>query len=185
MRLPAAPSPATTELYQALHTNRDSCFGKLEIVKVNAPADNTLSGNLTWLKPASLPAAKDLVYSNGFGALPLSLTAMGGTLQAPLKGQRLLGVPDAANNAKLVFGGTSASPAFNQLLRIINPDNTTGTTNTATISLPNTNSVALPALTFVTGDFKGSYILPGTSLATNRTAPFFGQLVRTGGTIQG
>ncbi len=154
-------------------------------MKVNAPADNTLSGNLTWLKPASLPAAKDLVYSNGFGALPLSLTAMGGTLQAPLKGQRLLGVPDAANNAKLVFGGTSASPAFNQLLRIINPDNTTGTTNTATISLPNTNSVALPALTFVTGDFKGSYILPGTSLATNRTAPFFGQLVRTGGTIQG
>jgi uncharacterized delta-60 repeat protein len=172
-------------LYQALHANRGSCFGKLEIVKVNAPADNTLSGNLTWLKPASLPAAKDLVYSSGFGALPLSLTAVGGTLSAPLKGQRLLGVPNAADNASLVFGSTSASPAFNQLLRIINPNNTTGTTNTATISLPNINIVTLPTLTFATGDFKGSFILPGTSLATNRTAPFVGQLVRTGGTIQG
>ena len=172
-------------LYQSLHANRGSCFGKIEIVKVNAPADNTLSGNLTWLKPASLPAAKDLVYSSGFGALPLSLTALGGALPTPLKGQRLLGVPDAADNARLVFGGTSANAAFNQLLRIINPNNTTGTTNTATISLPNTNSVALPTLTFATGDFKGSFVLPGTTLATNRIAPFFGQLVRTGGTIKG
>ena len=168
-------------LYQALHANHGSCFGKLVVTPgSSAPANNTLAGTFTWLKPASLAAAKDTVYAAGFG--PLTLAVSGGTYTAPLKGMRLLGLADVADNAQLVFSAAGTDPGFTQILRIINPNNLTGTTNVATISTPKLNSTALPTLTFGTGVFSGSFIIAGTPA---RTAPFFGQIVTVGTTTQG
>ena len=178
-------------LYQPLHANRGSCFGKLTVTPVNAPTDNTVSGTLSWLKPASLAAAKDTVYSDGFS---LDLTVMGSTYIAPLKGQRVLGLPApaatpvTATNAKLGFTLGGLAPDFDQLIRVANPS-TTGLTNTATVVAynasgapnPNPNKVAITTFTAPTGLFAGSYIIPGATTALNRPAPFFGQIVRVFG----
>ena len=122
------------------------------------------------------------MYRAGFGPLPL--TAEGGTFNAPLKGQRFFGVPDLAENAKLVFSAAGADPAFEQLLYLKNPNNVTGTANQAIIA-PNTNSVKMPSLVFATGSFAGSYLLKGATKALDRPVPFFGQVVTTAAGTQG
>lgn len=178
-------------LYQALHANRGSIMGKLTVTpSINAPVDNEVKGVMNWLKPASLPAAKDTVYAEGFG--PLELTVMGSAYVAPLKGKIIAGLtelaatPATATNAQLAFTYGGLTPSFNQLIRIVNPS-ATGLTNKATVAAfnaaanpnPNPNKVAIPTFTAPTGLFAGSYTLPGTPA---RVAPYFGQIVRIFGT---
>jgi len=170
-------------IYQSLNSNRASCFGKLVIdaTGANKPLDNTLTGTLTWRKPASLPAAKDYIYGSGFGiTTPLSLEVKGGTFIAPPKGGRLLDALDQPDNAQLFFGTAGADGGFPQLLRITNPNAVTGTTNVATMSATNPNIVAMPTLTFGTGVFAGSYKLAGP-----RNSTFFGEVVTIGATTAG
>lgn len=173
-------------LYQALHANKGSCFGKLVVTPVNAPTDNTLQGDLTWMKPASAAAAKDTVYAEGFPPLPL--VAMGSTYDAPDKGQIVPGftaVAAGGTNAKLAFTDGGLTAAFDQLLRIYNPS-TTGLTNLASVPTynaaltpnPNPNKVAMPVFTAATGAHSGSFLIAGATAAQNRTAPFFSQIVR-------
>jgi hypothetical protein len=148
-----------------------------------------LIGNLTWVKPASLPAAKDYICGAGFGiTTPLALDVKGGTFNAPAKGGRLLGALDQPDNAQLVFGTAGTDLGFAQVLRIVNPNTVTGTTNTATIPAynatampnPNPNTVAMPTITFGTGVIAGSFKLAGP-----RTASFNGEVVTIGSTTQG
>ncbi len=181
-------------LYTVLHGNKGSIHGPLVVTAAtapNAPADNTLAGSLTWLKPTLAATDKDTAYKAGFG--PIALAANGSTYDAPDKGQRVLGLPApavmpvTATNAKLAFtlGGldlaTPSSLEFNQLIRVSNPS-TTGLTNTATVAAynlatsTNLNKVAITTFTAPTGLFAGSFTLPGTPA---RLAPFNGQIVRT------
>lgn len=170
-------------LYQALHANRGSCFGKLTVTPVNAPTDNTVAGSPTWYKPASLPAAKDTVYATGFG--PLTLDAKGSTYLAPAKGLIISGftpVSVGSTNAKLAFAEGGLAPDFDQQLRLYNAS-ATGLTNAITIATfasgNNPNKVAMTTFTAPTGLYAGSFTLPSTPA---RTAPFFGQIVRVFGT---
>ncbi|MCX6854188.1 MAG: BACON domain-containing protein, partial [Verrucomicrobia bacterium] len=181
-------------LYTPLHGNKGSIHGKLTVTPNNAPTDNSVEGQLTWLKPALLATDKDKSYQSGFG--PLTLDAKGSTYLPPAKGQRVLGLPapaltpTTATNAKLAFtlGGldlaTPNSLAFNQLIRVNNAS-ATGLTNTATVvpfnatTLTNPNKVAITTFTAPTGAFAGNFTLPGIPA---RIGPFFGQIVRIIGT---
>ena len=166
--------------YLPLYSNHGACSGTLT-VDPTIVGDNQTQGTLTWIKPASLPAAKDTVYASGFG--PLNVDVEGNPYVAPGKGQRVLGVPlSASNNATLAFTQGGLSPTFTQGLLIKNPS-ATGLTNTATLPAynaalnpnPNPNKVAMSALTAPTGLFSGSFIIAGTAA---RTAPYYGQIVR-------
>jgi len=170
-------------LYQALHANRGSCFGKLTVTPVNAPTDNTVAGSPTWFKPQSLPAAKDTVYAAGFSTL--TLDAKGSTYLAPAKGQIITGfipVIVGGTNAKLAFTEGGLAPDFDQLLRLFNAS-ATGLTNSITIATfatgNNPNKVTMTTFTAPTGLYAGNFTIPGTPV---RLAPFFGQIVRVFGT---
>lgn len=170
-------------LYQALHANRGSCFGKLTVTPINAPTDNTVAGAPTWFKPQSLPAAKDTVYAAGFSTL--TLDAKGSTYLAPAKGQIITGFTPVSvgnTNAKLAFAEGGLTSDFDQLLRLYNAS-ATGLTNAITIATfasgNNPNKVAMPTFTAPTGLYAGSITIPGT---VARPAPFFGQIVRVFGT---
>ncbi len=61
--------------YQALYNNRGSITGRLDLTLGSpAPSNNTLLGDLTWLRPAALPASKDPLYRAGFGPIELDVT---------------------------------------------------------------------------------------------------------------
>ena len=181
-------------VYQSLYRNQGSCIGKLVLTQgAAAPADNTLVGQLTWMKPAPLSGSTDTVYKAGFGPIPLN--AIGSTYVPPAKGQRVMGVPNAPDNAKLGFtlGGLDAeAKEFDQLLRINNPS-TTGLTNSAAIPAfnsvlspnPNPNKVTMPVLNASTGQFSGEFTLAGTTASLNRKVAYSGQIVKTATGTQG
>ena len=178
-------------LYQALHSNHGSCLGKLIVAHPSGDPttdNNTLTGALTWLKPATPVKTADTVYRDGFG--PLALQVLGSTYLAPGKNERVMSLPAGATststNAQFSFANGGLAPDFDQAVRIANPV-LNGVTNTATIPTPtaNPNKVAIPVFTAPTGLFSGSFIIPGATTALNRTAPFFGQIVRVGLTTQG
>ena len=164
-------------LYLPLYSSRGSLAGKLTITPgASAPVDNTLAGTPTWLKPDPQANSKDTVYRAGFG--PLTLTAAGGAYTAPTAGTLVLALSVGTDNAKLRFtGGALTNPGFNQLLTIYNPS-VTGLTNKTTVAI-NSNSVKLPMLTAVTGQFTGEFTITGATAALNRKAPFSGQVVTT------
>ena len=169
--------------YLPLYNNRGALGGVLT-VDPTIVGDNQTQGTLTWIKPLSLPAAKDTAYASGFG--PLIAAAEGNPYIPPNKGLRLMGAPvpvsPATTNTTLNFTGGGLNPDFTQAVLIKNPS-PTGLTNTATIAPfnttlaqnPNPNKVAMTTLTTAPGLFSGSFTLPGT-LA--RTAPYYGLFVR-------
>ena len=168
-------------LYQSLHANHGTCFGLMTIgTNSGAPLNNTVSGTLTWGKPASAAALKDTVYAAGFPVLPLEV--LGGTFNPPSKGGLLVASVDQADNAQLSMGTAGTDTPTSPLLRISNPNTSTGTTNVAKISSPNPDNLAMPVLTFGTGAFNGSFTLAGTPA---RPATFFGQIVPISGIFQG
>ncbi len=172
-------------LYQSLYGNKGSCLGKIIVdPKTTALADNTLAGALTWMKPASAPAAKDTLYPGGFG--PIALSVEGGSYTPPAAGFRVMNlplVPAPGLNATQTFSDGGLLAAFEQDLRI----SANGLVNTATLPLynsklvpnPNPQQVAITTFTAATGGFVGRFTLLGTTAAVNRTAPFCGQIVTT------
>ena len=166
--------------YLPLYGNRGALSGILR-VDPSITGDNQTQGTLTWIKPQQPAASRDTVYKEGFG--PLTVSAMGNPYVAPAIGQRVLGaaLSASANNSTLSFTGGGLSPDFSQALLI---RSTTTTANTATVPLfnagtsSNLNRMVLPVLNAPTGLFNGSFTITGATIAANRVAPCYGQIVR-------
>lgn len=159
---------------QLLYTNKGSLTGQLNISAVTPKTNNTLTGTLTWNKPA---ITTETVYKLGFG--PLNITADGGAYVAPASGSLVMGL--SSPNAVLNFRNGGLADPFTQALTIT----AAGTKNIATITAAVSNTTTLPVITPSTGAFNGQFIIPGATAALNRPAPFFGQIVKIGSTTQG
>jgi predicted outer membrane repeat protein len=179
-------------LFNLLYGKRGSHVGQFVIKPISTlVTDNNLDGTTTWSKPPPLTATTtDTVYKDGFG--PLTVSALGAAYVPPAKGALVMGlgpVAVGANNARIVFDFGGLPSDFNQLLRIANPS-PVGLTNTATVPLfnaaltpnPNPNRVTMTLLNAKTGAISGSFTIPGATPALNRVAPYFGQIIKIGGT---
>lgn len=167
-------------VFQMLYGNKGSVVGSYTIAPNSLITLNTITGSLSWMKPAQLATSTDTVYKAGFG--PLTLTALGGAYEAPLAGQRVLGatsVAAPATNSRLIFSLGGLTDPFTQPVRITNPS-ATSLTNTAAINAPALNGTTMTVLTASTGAIRGSFTLGGPT-----TAPWFGQIVTVGAPPRG
>ena len=167
---------------QLLYANKGSLVGQFNLAAKTPVSSTTLTGALTWNKP---PITTETIYRLGFG--PLNVTVEGGAYVAPLAGNRVMNLPAVTapnTNAILAFSLGGLSESFNQTVRITNPS-PTGLTNTSTLGTPVLNTTTMPVISAATGAFNGQFIIPGTTVALNRPAPFFGQIVKIGSTTQG
>jgi hypothetical protein len=161
-------------VYSPAYSNRGSLAGTLSVSAAPMVKDNSVSGAVTWLKPA---VAGDASYPSGFG--PVSLKARGGVYTAPPAGGRVLGLPAGANNGTLTFKSGGLALDVNQPVTITNPS-TTGVTNTVSVA-SNANGVKLSSLSAASGRFAGEFTLSGTA----RKAQFSGQIVNVAGIPEG
>ena len=171
-------------IYQPLYNQLGSFAGTLVVTPGVMPADNTLAGTPTWLKPAAAAAEVDTLYRAGFGPIPLN--ADGGAYVPPAAGAVVLGMPNSANNAELQFtrGGLDVEgKEFDLTFSILNPS-VTGLTNKVTIPV-NTNTVTMPVLTPSTGAFSGEFTIAGNTSALNRKVAYQGLIVRRSGITRG
>jgi len=154
-------------LYKALGT----AFGALKITPdpMAEFAGNSISGSLTWFKPATVTRT----YAASFG--PVNLTAEGGYLAPAGPGNIILGLPDAGDvQLRFTDGGLAGSTT--------DPDLTFTYTDDNKIVLPaavnNPGKVAL-TLNASTGAVSGSFTLvENGSNFTRAKVPFLGQVVR-------
>lgn len=172
-------------VFQMLYANKGSVVGSYTIAPNSLITFNTITGSLSWMKPAQLATSTDTVYKAGFG--PLTLTAQGGAYVAPLAGERVLGamsVAAPATNSRLIFSVGGLTDPFTQPVRITNPS-ATGLTNTAAINAPALNLTTMTVLTASTGAISGSFTFAGATPAQNQVAPWFGQIVTIGAAPRG
>jgi hypothetical protein len=147
------------------------------------PSRNALAGTLSWLKPA----VAGTVYAAGFG--PVDLEVAGGTPVAVAKGSLVLNLDPVSTeepqNAVLSFaeGGLDTPEAGFSRAVAVNPT-TSVARNTVTIP-PGAPTTAMPTLNPSTGAFAGTFLIAGSSSATNRTVRFQGQVVTIDGETQG
>jgi hypothetical protein len=163
-------------IYKSLYSNKGTLLGILMHSPPDIPpADNGISGILTWSKPSADPA-KDKVYPGGFDAIDLQAT--GGAYVRPAPGDVVMGLPDnTSNNARLLFtaGGLETEDAeFELTLKLYNPG--AALVNKADIP-PHVNLVKMPVLDAAKGLYSGDFTLPGATPALNRKIPFQGQIV--------
>lgn len=153
----------TLPVYVPLYGGNGSLVGNLMVeAQALPPTDNTLSGSLDWLHPATNGKAN--LYLNRFEA---TLNALGGAYTPPAAGYRVLDLGNAANHIpiqiELTDGGLSGP---------ITVPFTLSTKNAAAFALPNTYllnvSFAAP-----TGLFVGEFTAP----TPPRKAKFFGVLL--------
>jgi hypothetical protein len=150
----------------------------------SALSRNALVGTLSWLKPPAVGT----VYAAGFG--PLDLEAAGGAPAAVAKGSLLLGLEPVGEarlqNAELSFaeGGLDfgGESQFSRPVAVKATSSAAKHTATVPTGKPTT---AMPVLNPATGAFSGTFLLEGSTPATNRTARFQGQAVTIGGETQG
>lgn len=163
-------------IYQSLYSNKGTLLGSLRHATPDIPpADNGISGTLSWNKPVADPA-KDKVYPDGFGAIDLQAT--GGAYVPPAPGDVVMGLPDnTSDNARLFFtaGGLDTEAAeFDLSLKLYNPGS--ALVNKADVP-PHPNLVKMPVLDAVKGLYSGEFTLPGATPALNRKVLFQGQIV--------
>jgi hypothetical protein len=172
-------------VYASLSSGKGSIVGSLNIVPgTNAPANNTLNGTATWLKPATALSSQATTYADGFG--PATLSLFGGRYSGITSGGRVMGLPASVSNAKISFskgGLEAASLEFSRSATAINPSST-GVVNRVTVAA-GTVSVVMPVINSSTGAFSGSAIVPATPSAAARSATFQGQLVNNGTITKG
>jgi predicted outer membrane repeat protein len=156
---------------QLLYANKGSLVGQFTIISAPSKTNNTLTGTLTWSKPATT----DTNYKNGFG--PLSVTVDGGAYVAPASGGLIMGL--SSPNAVLNFRNGGLSDVFTQALTIA------AAKNIGMITAPILNTTTIPVIMPATGAFSGSFTIAGATAPLNRPAPFFGQIVKIGNTMQG
>lgn len=167
----AGPLGANGEIliYTSLYKNKGSVLGLTTLDKDpnGLFVENSISGELTWLKPTDTSKA----YATQFG--PTELNVFGKYLATSPKGQVVLGLP-ATGTADLLFtdGGLSAS--------VTDPD-VTGFTYT------DANSVVMPlanpgkakfSINKNTGAVTGEFTLVETTPPLTRKVKFHGQIVR-------
>ncbi len=166
-------------LYQALYAKRGSLAGVLEVSAGAEPADNAVGGSAVWFKPDGGETSKDTLYPRGF-ELPLDIE--GGGYPLIDKGALVMDLTPGTDNALLEFiAGGLDGDGFNQLFTVVNPS-ATGVTNKAVLAKDadaNPNRVKVAKFDAKTGALAGEFWL-GT-----RKAPWFGQLVQTGGEVRG
>lgn len=143
--------PAGQILVHQASATSDTVLGSLTVIAGTPPsyADSTLSGTLTWSRPAQ--AASQKIYRTGFS--PLTLSATGSRYTEPASTAIPMGLPDADGNARLVFTpGDFGTPA-------IAPDITFRLRAKGTVTLPaaaaNPRKTTL-TYTTKTGVFKGT-----------------------------
>lgn len=146
--------------------------------------DNALTGTLSWFKPDPLLGSKDTLYKDGFG--PISLAAEGSPYSPVAKGSLIMGLASAATiattNASVAF--TTGGIDFTQSLNISSKSPTT-TVNVVGVLAPVQNSTKVTSLNTATGQFSGTFIVPGATAALNRPATFSGQISTVDGATQG
>ncbi len=159
-------------LYGSLYTNLGSVVGPLAI-----DSDNNVYGNPTWMRP-DLSAKPALTYRVGFG--PIELTVSGGLYVPPNKGALILGLSPGLDNAQLVFSSGGLSDGISQTVTVTSLGSSSVLNRiTAPVNL---NQLHVNSLSVSTGEFSGSFLLPGASAAdATRRANFYGQLVQTPG----
>ena len=158
-------------VYQSLYVNKGSLLGELLLATGTSVAENTLSGSLTWSKPADTSRT----YKPGFG--PVSLSAFGGYLASASSRHIVVGLPNSAGTAALLFSDAGLS------LSAVDPDVNAFTFTSA-------NKVVLPAagsadnagkdnlvITVATGVVTGHFTLLDDRLT--RTVTYQGMIVPT------
>ncbi len=106
---PDGQVPLFLRLYTAVNTTAGSVHGWSQITE--SQSGNELDGALTWQKQAQTITTRN--YKEGFPAH--SLTVVGGSYAAPSAGQIVLGLPNEAGNAMLLFAeGGLAEAALTQ-----------------------------------------------------------------------
>ncbi len=161
-------------VYKSLYKHQGSALGTIDLMLTgsNPPFDNTVCGEMSWLRPATSSAP-------GFG--PVELAIEGGVYTPPAPGQLVMGLlpssPGIAN-AGLDFSLgalASASAEFSQGIAVTNP-RATGKTNRAQVVAPNANGVVITSFNAATGAFAGRITVPGNPA---RKGTFRGQIVPT------
>jgi hypothetical protein len=159
-------------IYTPAYKNQGTIQGQLNL---NEDAQglfvgNTISGALTWFKPATVAKS----YAATFG--PTNVTAEGAYLAPASKGNIVLGLPDTgAVNLSFTDGGLAQSAT--------NPDMTFTFTDENKVSLPlapgsNPGKVAI-TINAATGAVSGNFSLEETAPPLKRSkVPFLGQVVR-------
>ena len=168
-------------IYQSLYGNKGSLVGMLDLTKGDSPLQNLIEGavdRLSWMKPASVPPAKDLLYAGGFY---IELVPEGGAFIPPAKGAVLMELENTSGNSRLSFNhGQLATEGreFNLDFSLLNPS-PAGLTNKATMpaAADNPNKVNLPSVGASTGLFNGDFTIKGDVPAMNRKAAFQGIII--------
>lgn len=165
-------------MYQSLHIGKGSLTGILEITEdtTAAPAENSVSGSLTWLRPAV--AGRN--YPAGFG--PLNLTAQGRYLGILASTRLIMGLP-STGPAALAFTDGGLSRAA------LDPDISITYSSTNTVTVPTYASGGNPAKVTLTinkntGAVSGTFTLVETSPALTRKVTYQGLIVRKAGGTQ-
>lgn len=91
-------------LFAPVKTPAGSFLGLLAL-PINSKPYASMGGTVSWLRGATASA----LYANAAGFGPLALTVHGGLYTAPAGGSLLLGLPVAARNVELEFGGTGVN----------------------------------------------------------------------------
>jgi subtilisin family serine protease len=164
-----------TALYQTLYKNQGTLSGhftiQLPLEETGIPAENRISGNLSWLKPTDTART----YTEGFG--PLTLALSGGYLAPKSSGGTVLGLPQPGNPS-LTFtdGGLALSDT--------DPDlSTFDLSSTYKVTLPTSNSPGNPARTTLrlnksSGLINGTFILAELDSKVKRKVKYQGIIIR-------
>lgn len=157
-------------VYSPLYKKLGTIQGKLNLnANLEGLTDNTVSGSLTWLKPAIVGRA----YPTSFG--PTNLTVDGGFLALTSKTKAISGLPTVGEVQVLFTHGGLADSAtdpdmsftFNALNKVVLPP-----------ALNNAGKVTI-TLNPATGVVGGNFTLVETAPPLTRAkVPFFGQVVR-------
>jgi hypothetical protein len=173
-------------LFAPLYTTtpKGSLLGRFEILSGATPAENDISGNLDWIRPAN-PRATHRLYKNGFGlpgtpvTEPVGLELFGGRFLPPPAAGTFFdlnpAVPGPVNfQADLTFSedrALSAPIAMDDPLNY-NPNLTGITVKARTVVTPLPTVFASTRLAPVhsTGAFSGSFIIKDNNNLTRRSS---------------
>lgn len=196
-------------MYKALKPG-GSLLGEFEIDDKgdSVTANNTLSGNATWVRPASTKAT-DRVFKDGFGipgapvSTPLGIVAIGGRYDPPAGGKVVLDITESTattNNAYVDFiYGSDLDKAYTsggQPEVSDNPDSQLNVGKASKVTAPKdplinetkTTLTAAAKTGLITGSFTTTDNHPVygmTPAVISRSVKFYGVIIRENGTLVG
>ncbi len=146
-------------VYKSLYKHKGSCLGTVDLMLTgsNPPFDNTVCGEMSWLKPATASAS-------GFG--PVDLEIDGAVYTPPSPGQLVMGLlptsPGTANAGLSFSLGAlfAASQEFDQGVTVSSAG-PNSRSNRVRVPLPNANRVVITSFNAANGTFAGTFSIPG------------------------